>query len=317
MGNALGGVLGGGLITGEPVSGGLLGGALGSGGSFLGADGGLMSILDPGDLMGGQAAAKAAATSADLGYKTLGMQQDWLNYIKNQFEPYSNAGQRALGKQEGLLSTLQNMATSGPDYAAAVSSPEFKIMNKEAQYSLLNAAEATGGLGSTATGNALGASSASLLSNLANQNFAREYQGQYDYFNALGALSGRGLQGSQGLGSFGGDTLSGMTGTMSGIGTGALNSAAMQQQNKAGLLSAAGGLLAAFSDIRLKKNIKATGEYTDRGNEIYTWDWNEKAEKLGLVGSSRGVIADHAEQVTPGAVSTDKSGYKVVDYARV
>lgn len=280
--------------------------------------GGILGIAhDPGDFLGAQATRKAAETSADLGYRTLGMQQDWLNYIKNQFEPYSEVGKKALGKQEGLLSTLQNMATSGPDYAAAASSPEFQAMNREAQYSLLNAAEATGGLGSTATGNALGASSASLLNNLANQNFAREYQGQYDYFNALGALSGRGLQGSQGLGSFGGDTLSGMAGTMSGIGSGALNAAAQQTQRGTGLLSAAGGILAAFSDIRLKKNIKATGEYTERGNEIYTWDWNEKAKKLGLVGSGRGVIADHAEQVTPAAVSTDKSGYKVVDYARV
>ncbi|GAA5647891.1 tail fiber domain-containing protein [Vibrio proteolyticus] len=291
-------------------------------GGALGADGagGLLGIShDPGDFLGTQAARKAANTSADLGYRTLGMQQDWLDYIKNEFEPYSEVGQLALGKQKGLLSTLQGM--SGPDYKSASLSPEFKQMQKEAQYSLLNAAEATGGLGSTATGNALGASSGALLSQLANHKYAQDYQKNYDYFNALGALSGRGLQGSQGLGTFGGSTLSGMASTMSGIGTGMLNSAASQQNMASGVLgglaSAAPALISAFSDIRLKKNIKATGEYTERGNEIYTWDWNDKGEKLGLSGSGRGVIADHAEQVTPDAVSTDKTGYKVVNYARV
>lgn len=278
-------------------------------GSVFGGGGLLGKITDPGDFLGAQSTASAAEASNQLGQQTLAMQKDWLNYIKGQYEPYSEAGQRALTAQEGMLSQL----AAGPDYEAAANSQAFQEANRQAQYSLLNSAEATGGLGSTATGNALGASSANVLSNVANE----QYGNLYNYFNALGALSGQGLQGSQGVGSFGGDTISGMAGTMSGIGTGALNAAAQQTQRGTGLLTAGAGLLAAFSDIRLKKNIKATGEYTERGNEIYTWDWNEKAKKLGLVGSGRGVIADHAEQVTPAAVSTDKSGYKVVDYARV
>ncbi|EKO3523266.1 tail fiber domain-containing protein [Vibrio fluvialis] len=276
---------------------------------LFGGGGLLGKITDPGDFLGSQSTASAAEASNKLGQQTLAMQQDWLNYIKGQYEPYSEAGQRALAAQEGMLSQL----AAGPDYAAAANSPAFQEANRQAQYSLLNSAEATGGLGSTATGNALGASSANVLSNVANE----QYGNLYNYFNALGALSGQGIQGSSGLGSFGGDTISGMAGTLSGIGNGALNAAAQQTQRGTGLLSAGIGLLSAFSDIRLKKNVKATGEYTKLGNEIYTWDWNEKAERLGLVGSGRGVIADHAEQVTPAAVSTDKSGYKVVDYARV
>lgn len=278
-------------------------------GSVFGGGGLLGKITDPGDFLGAQSTASAAKASNQLGQQTLAMQKDWLNYIKGQYEPYSEAGQRALTAQEGMLSQL----AAGPDYEAAVNSQAFQEANRQAQYSLLNSAEATGGLGSTATGNALGASSANVLSNVANE----QYGNLYNYFNALGALSGQGIQGSSGLGSFGGDTISGMAGTLSGIGTGALNAAAQQTQRGTGLLSAGIGLLSAFSDVRLKKNIKATGEYTERGNEIYTWDWNEKAKKLGLAGSGRGVIADHAEQVTPTAVSTDKSGYKVVDYARV
>lgn len=302
------------------------------GGGFLG------KLTDPGDFFGSQSTASAAETSKQLGQQTLAMQQSWMDYIKGQFEPYSQAGQQALSQQMGQLGTLQGLANSqrpefnvAPSYSDIADSQQFKDISNQANYSLLNAAEATGGLGSTATGNALGASTANVLSNLYGQRYAENvdkynadiaarnelYGRNLDYFNALGAISGQGMQGSSGLGSFGGDTLSGMAGTLSGIGTGALNAAAQQTSRGTGLLSAGAGLLAAFSDIRLKKNVKATGEYTERGNEIYTWDWNEKAEKLGLVGSGRGVIADHAEQVTPAAVSTDKSGYKVVDYARV
>nr|WP_319552452.1 tail fiber domain-containing protein [uncultured Vibrio sp.] len=262
-----------------------------------------------GGITGASATEDAAKQSNKLGYQTLAMQQDWLDYIKGQYEPYSKAGQRALKKQEGLLSQL----SAGPDYEAAANSEAFQEANRQAQYSLLNSAEATGGLGSTATGNALGASSANVLSSVANEN----YGNLYNYYNALGAISGQGMQGSQSLGSFGGNVLSGMSGTMSGIGSNTLNAAAANQESNTALLSAGAGLLTAFSDIRLKKNIKATGEFTKRGNEIYTWDWNEKAEKLGLSSSGRGVIADHAESITPEAVSKDKSGYKVVDYARV
>lgn len=309
--------------------------------SLLGSSGtgGLLGIAhDPGDFLGAQATRNAAETSADLGYKTLGMQQNWLDYIKQQFEPYSQVGQQALSQQMSQAANIQGLAnadypmlSAAPNYSDLANSQQFKDINNQAQYSLLNASEATGGLGSTALGNALGSSTANVLSNLYNQKYSENvdqynadvaannslFSRNLDYFNALGALSGRGIQGSQGLGSFGGDTLSGMASTMSGIGSGALNAAANQTQMGAGLLSAAGGALAAFSDIRLKKNIKATGEHTRRGNEIYTWEWNDKAKELGLVGNDRGVIADHALNVTPEAVSTDKSGYKVVDYARV
>ncbi|PNH94092.1 tail fiber domain-containing protein [Vibrio diazotrophicus] len=307
-------------------------------GSVFGGGGLLGKITDPGDFLGAQSTADAAETSKDLGYRTLAMQQDWMDYIKGQYEPYSQVGQQALSQQMGQLSNLQNLANAeyptlaqAPSYADLASSQEFKDISNQAQYSLLNAAEATGGLGSTATGNALGASTANVLSNLYGQKYAENvdqynadvaannalYGRNLDYFNALGAISGQGMQGSSGLGSFGGDTLSGMSGTLSGIGTGALNAAAQQTSRGTGLLSAGAGLLAAFSDIRLKKNVKATGELTKRGNEIYQWDWNEKAKELGLVGSGHGVIADHAESITPDAVSIDESGYKVVDYARV
>lgn len=269
----------------------------------------LGKITDPGDFLGAQGAKKAQKTSADLGYKTLAMQQDWMDYIKGMYEPYNQAGLSALSSQMGMINDLN----SPIDYAAIQAGPEYAAMSQAANQNLMANQEAMGGMGSTSTGNALGASTFNILNQLGQQQRAD----QMNQFNAYGAMSGQGMQGSQGLGSFGGDTLSGMAGTMSGIGTGAMNSAAAQQQQGTGLLTAGVGLLSMFSDIRLKDNINATGEKSKNDHEIYTWDWNDLAEGLGLSGSGKGVIADKVELKDPKAITIDESGYKKVDYARV
>lgn len=269
----------------------------------------LGKITDPGDFLGAQSSKKAAETSADLGYQTLAMQQEWMDYIKGMYEPYNDAGLNALAQQQGMLGEL----TAPIDYDAIAKGPEYAAMSQAANQNLMANQEAMGGMGSTSTGNALGANSFNILNQLGQQQRAD----QYNKYNALGAISGQGMQGGNSLGSFGGNTLSGMAGTMSGIGTGAMNQAAMQQQQGTGLLTAGVGLLSMFSDIRLKDNIKATGERSPNGHELYTWDWNELAKDLNLTGSGKGVIADKVELKDPEAITIDESGYKKVDYARV
>lgn len=269
----------------------------------------LGKLHDPGDFMGAQAGKDAQKLNERLGTETLAMQKDWLDYIKGQYEPYSQAGRNALSNQVGMLDELN----APIDYAALQNSPEFAAISQAANNSLMANAEAMGGMGNTSTGNALGANTFNILNQLGQQ----QKMDRMNQFNAYGAISGQGMQGSQGLGSFGGDTLSGMAGTMSGIGTGAMNAAAQKQQQGAGLLSAGVGLLAMFSDIRLKDNIKATGEKSKNGHEIYTWDWNDIAEGLGLSGGGKGVIADKVELKDPEAITIDESGYKKVNYARV
>ena len=74
-----------------------------------------------------------------------------------------------------------------------------------------------------------------------------------------------------------------------------------------------GGMMAGamFSDKRLKKNVKQTGEVS--GVKTYTWDWNDKAEKLGYTGSSKGVIAQEVMEDYPECVA-EKDGFYAVDY---
>lgn len=69
---------------------------------------------------------------------------------------------------------------------------------------------------------------------------------------------------------------------------------------------------AAFSDRRLKQNIKYIGD--ENGHKTYTWTWNDLAnDYFGLKGESRGVIADEVEKVMPEAIS-ENAGFNMVNY---
>lgn len=75
-----------------------------------------------------------------------------------------------------------------------------------------------------------------------------------------------------------------------------------------GALAGGAGLLKMFSDRRLKSNIEKVADHPN-GFGIYEYDIFGRRE--------RGVMADEVEKIVPEAVSTDKSGFQVVDYARL
>ncbi|MGL5582275.1 MAG: hypothetical protein ACRDCE_15125 [Cetobacterium sp.] len=73
-----------------------------------------------------------------------------------------------------------------------------------------------------------------------------------------------------------------------------------------------------FSDVALKKNIKATGGKTKKGFKEYTWDWNDAAKEVGKKGKEKGVLAQQVAKKDPSAVQRDeKTGYLMVDYDKV
>lgn len=88
---------------------------------------------------------------------------------------------------------------------------------------------------------------------------------------------------------------------------GAANARAQGAQNTASLIA----LLASFSDIRLKNNIKKIGEFGDLN--IYSWSWNSNAQELGLTGSDWGHVAQEVQSLYPDLV-TEKDGYLMVEY---
>lgn len=67
-----------------------------------------------------------------------------------------------------------------------------------------------------------------------------------------------------------------------------------------------------LSDKRLKENIKLVDKV--KGHNIYTWDWNDTAKKLGVTSPTKGVIAQEILQSNPEAIALHESGYLMVNY---
>ena len=107
-----------------------------------------------------------------------------------------------------------------------------------------------------------------------------------------------------------GNLLTGAAAAQAGGLVGAENARSAGLGNILNLGSQIGGF--AFSDPALKENIKSIG--TENGHNIYSWDWNSKALDLGLIGSSRGVMADEVKEKNPEAVVTFDDGFMRVDY---
>lgn len=71
-----------------------------------------------------------------------------------------------------------------------------------------------------------------------------------------------------------------------------------------------GGLLGAFSDRRLKKNIELTDEKLENGLPIYRYRYQWESPLVRRFG----VMADEVRRVRPDAVHTHASGFDMVDY---
>ena len=157
----------------------------------------------------------------------------------------------------------------------------------------------------------LGALKGALMPEAANLNLIQQ-----------GLVSGKLAQSAQqfGTGLFGEATMSGIdallasglgqANLMGNVGAGVL--AASAQSDSGGLFDFLKGL----SDVRLKENIVFIGK-NHNGFNIYSWDWNEKANEVGMSGSDVGVLAQELLETEPSRVSVDSSGYYRVDYKGV
>jgi hypothetical protein len=90
---------------------------------------------------------------------------------------------------------------------------------------------------------------------------------------------------------------------------------AAQANLNSGLFGLGGAGIMAFSDPRLKENIKAIGVMPN-GLTLYSFEYKDEIKNHPLAGAGVhvGVMADEVEQVFPYAVTTLNDGYKVVNY---
>jgi hypothetical protein len=90
---------------------------------------------------------------------------------------------------------------------------------------------------------------------------------------------------------------------------------AAQANLNQGLMGLGGAGIMAFSDVRLKENIKPVGVMPN-GLTLYSFEYVDEIKSHPLAGDGVhvGVMAQEVEQVFPYAVKTLDDGYKVVDY---
>ncbi|CAB4327931.1 Putative DNA transfer protein precursor [Bacteriophage APSE-7] len=103
--------------------------------------------------MGGSSGDNGASEQARASREAIGLQRAQWNQVMQNLAPYMKVGGPALGE-------LQNLTTldgQGQALNQFYHSQPFNDLANQARYQHLNAAEATGGLGSTATGNQLAA----------------------------------------------------------------------------------------------------------------------------------------------------------------
>lgn len=154
-----------------------------------GVAGGVSSIL------GGIGANKAAKQQQKYQDKAMDQSKAGYNSAVNWVSPYEEAGRAGLAGLQGIAGQPIDRNQSLAEYLA---SPEYNMMSNQARAQGLNAAEATGGLGSTATSNML----ASITPTLGQNYLADMINQQQNMYGQLMGLSGFGAEAANALGNY-------------------------------------------------------------------------------------------------------------------
>lgn len=135
-----------------------------------------------GDITGANKAADAQTNAAN---QSAALSKEQFEAIQQNLAPFLQFGTSQLQGLQGLMQPLDRQG----ELAQFYSSPEFALQSRQARGQQLAASEATGGLGSTSTGNAL----ASIAPQLGMSYLGQREAQQADMFNRLFAGAGMGL----------------------------------------------------------------------------------------------------------------------------
>lgn len=259
-----------------------------------------------GSTAAGDAAIDAANIQADSSLAGVNEQRRQFDLTRGDLKPFQQAGTSAIEQQQALLG-LSGADAQSAAYNSIAASPGQQFLQDRAQKNLLRNASAIGGLGG---GN--------VRSALVEQGVGFAQQDIENQFARLGQVAGQGQAAATSTGQFGANAAtniqSGLESSGQARASGILGNqqanAAAQQQG----FGLAGNLLGLFSDPRLKANKKRIGE--KNGYTLWSWIWNEQANKLGLFGSAEGVMADEVKRKMPSAI-IERDGYMTVDYERI
>jgi hypothetical protein len=216
---------------------GLLSAIGGIAGTFLGGGplGGMIGSSLGGALEGQQSASQAANIQSTSAQGGIDEQRRQFDAIQKLLQPYSQAGQDALGQQQALLGLSGAPAQQGA-ISALQSSPQYTAMLQQGENAMLQNASATGGLRGGNTQAALAQFRPALLAQTIQDQYAR-----------LGGLTSLGQNAAAGVGNAGMQTganvanLMGQQGAAQAGGVLAQNQLGNAVQGGFGLLQSMGG----------------------------------------------------------------------------
>lgn len=157
-------------------------------------------------ILGGIGANKGAGQQQKAQDEAMNQQREGYQNATGWMKPYEAAGQTGL---EGLQGLAGKPIDRNALLAQYYKSPEYAAMANQARYQQLASAEATGGLGSTATANGL----AFIAPQLGQSYLADMTNQQQNMYGQLMGLSGMGAQSANALGNWAmnqGNTMAGM-----------------------------------------------------------------------------------------------------------
>ena len=267
------------------------------------------------------ASREAADTSADATIRGAEIaaesQREGLDYLKEREalpRQFSEEALKGLGGLYGLeggtgnQQDLINRAVSSPLYKAIMGGQKF------GEDSILRNAAMTGGFRS-------GNTQANLYdynTQLQNKALLDSYNQQLQGLTGLAGLPSNANQIATMTGNIGQTLGQGQATAGNIISQGQVASAQAQEAGSQQVFNNLLGLgtlgVAAFSDRRLKDNLKKIGEVD--GHNWYVWDWNVVANKMGLEGKSEGVLADELVKTNPECIGI-KDGFMIVDYTKL
>lgn len=231
---------------------------------------------------GAAADATMAASKAQQGYE-----QQALNYLEQQNALPTQLRNIGLNRQIDYL-TGKSDISQDPFYKAMLGGQEEAALRARSATGNLRSGQAISDVGNVQ--NQVMMNTLGLYGNLGNtQTTAPQIASQ---MNQIGQTQAYGIQGQA-------------------------EANQMSQQQNFNNIMGIGSMAAAFSDDRLKDNIVVIAYTKHPDIKKYRWEWNAKAEKLGLHGDDQGYIASEIESVFPDCVNLHNSGYRQIDIPEI
>ena len=251
------------------------------------------------DFSGDKAGKQASQASLAGSQLSADAQRESLDYLKEREAIPQQFREGALQQLGGLYGLEGGTGSQQQFIDQAKSSPMYEALLRSGDESALRNRSATGGLRSGgAIADTQEAQDRALLAS---------YNQQLQGVQGLANLPSNANQIAAGTVGIGNTLAQGVTGAAQGR-------IAAQNMGMNQLIGIGTAGAMAFSDIRLKENIKHLG--AEDGQNWYSWDWNEEASELGLTGSDTGVMAHEVYESKPEAIS-EYEGYIMVDYSQL